>query len=1526
MKNTYNKIKWMVLVCLLVMAMGITALGLNNSLTASAYVPHPVGSRNVYNGYATPSSGWYNNVNHVTESPMITVLTHGLGGQAANWSNNFGSTSSTISFGFAYDNSSLIEQLRNRACGANVFWAEMATATTFRLMELKDSSVMGQLERYYSIRNYDIGETRLPTISSLNTDDLAKHIIIVFEAFDSNGFNADVYAEFENMLNRIVYDVAALLNMGVAQESNWKWPTVNLIGHSRGGLTNMEYAQQYPKLVDSMFSLGTPYFGSNFGRINLFVDMLDMAGNDGFDNIQSFLEQFRLSYFWNRDYYLKQYNKINVYPMAGYSTWKFLDRLRDGNYLNNFGNPGDIDDLLLGIGMANWGSVPWVITKDIIADEIRTKEASAHLTQTPASTILDALEVVDAPSMFGTIYIYDDLFVSRDSQLGIDVNDSGNNYLGFNNSFEKCYDNLNAADLSSGADLSKVSKADAPIVHNLETRDVGFIRHILSKIKVKSFETYDIDSNTIGISSYINPSASQITIPDVIGDKTVVEIGDYTFYNYSGLTSVTIPDSVKHIGSGAFSLCSGLTSVTISNNAKSIGGWAFAGCKNLTNIVVPSSVTSIGDSAFYGCSKLAGITLPFVGAALNGASNTHFGYIFGALNAFVQSSYIPASLKTVVITGGNSIGEWAFQDCGNLTKITLPDGLAAIGDYAFRYCNGLTGIVVPDSVKSIGSDAFYGCNKLKSITLPFVGASLNGGSNTHFGYIFGASNYSNQNSYVPASLKTVIIKGGNRIWGSAFYGCSGLTDVTIPNGITSLDLYVFQNCTGLTNVSLPDGFQFIGYYVFSGCTGLTDIKIPDSVTTVDIGAFYNTGIYNNTANNRVVYADKWAVGYKGVLNGDLSLKPGTVGIASAAFSGYVGLTNVTIPNSVMYIGEYSFSGCNALTGITIPDGVTGIASCAFSGCGNLTLYAEAAAKPNGWPLGWNSSNRPVVWGCALSADKTYATSFTKTSSGSISNPAAANGIAAPCREYYSFGGWAASAIDAANGIAAYTAAGLGTFYSSIPNGTALYAIWNFPLATPGLDYTYLPLSDSYSVSKGAANTNGVIYIPAKYNGKYVTDIAADGFKNCSGITAVFFEESSALSEIGSSAFSNCGNLKNIKIPNSVVSICDSAFTFCSSLTSFVIPDGVTSIGGSAFCSCYKLPNITIPDSVTDIGSAAFMGCSGFTEISIPSSVTNIGGAAFLSCSGLTAVYIKRPSSAGITIIGSSVFSSCSSLTDIFVPDGASVTAYKNTICWSAYQSLIKEFSATPGLSYTYLPLTDSYSVSKGAANTNGIIYIPAMYNGKYVTHLAGSSFEYCADITGVRFENGSKLTSIGSYAFYGCSALVSFTIPDSVTSIGYVAFTSCSSLKSIRIPDGVTSIVTDTFFGCSGLTSVIIPDSVTSIGVAAFCGCSSLTSVRIPNEVKSIEWDTFKGCSKLTSIIIPDSVISIDTTAFANCSKLTAVYIERSSSAGITAMNNVNAFSGCSALTDIFVPDSASVTAYQSAANWSAYQSLIKTI
>ena len=477
-------------------------------------------------------------------------------------------------------------------------------------------------------------------------------------------------------------------------------------------------------------------------------------------------------------------------------------------------------------------------------------------------------------------------------------------------------------------------------------------------------------------------------------------------------------------------------------------------------------------------------------------------------------------------------------------------------------------------------------------------------------------------------------------------------------------------------------------------------------------------------------------------------------------------------------------------------------------------------------------------------------------------------------------------------------------------------------AAYGLQLEYEELEDgTVEITKFVSSSSTDIELPSVIDGKSVTSIGyrafnADDIEACSNLTSIIIPDSvtsiggsafsgctsltsitipDSVTSIGGSAFYKCTRLTSITIPESVTSIEDWAFYNCTSLASITIPESVTSIGDYAFDECTSLTSITIPDSVISIGDWAFDGCTSLTSITIPESVTSIGDYAFFSCSGLASITIPD----SVTSIGGSAFDGCTSLTSITIPD--SVTNIGEGA-----------FGWCTSLTEIIVDSNNKLYISKNGIlfdkNLEIIVCYPGGKIGSFtipdsVTSVGDYAFNGCTGLTSVTIPD--SVTSIRSSAFWGCTGLTSITIPDSVTSIRFGTFFDCTGLTSVTIPDSVTSIGDSAFYNCTSLTSVTIPNSVTSIGVFAFDGCTSLTSITIPGSVISIRDYAFNGCTGLTSVIIPDSVTSIGWNAFSGCTGLTSITIPDS----VTSIEN-SAFYGCTSLTDVTIPDSVTSIGY----------------
>ena len=552
--------------------------------------------------------------------------------------------------------------------------------------------------------------------------------------------------------------------------------------------------------------------------------------------------------------------------------------------------------------------------------------------------------------------------------------------------------------------------------------------------------------------------------------------------------------------------------------------------------------------------------------------------------------------------------------------------------------------------------------------------------------------------------------------------------------------------------------------------------------------------------------------------------------------------------SVTMIGSYAFRNCTRLTSVTVPESVTRIQDSAFNGCCGLTaLTVPFVGLQRG-----NRRKREALFGYVF-GNSSYAGGIKMTS----------------CCTESSSGS---------------------SFY--IPSSLRSVVV---------TDETLL----GYGAFSGLSGLTSIVI------DDNVTGIETEVFRGCSGLTNVVI--GTGVTSIGSSAFNGCSCLTNVTIPDSVTSIGGYAFYNCNSLTSMVIPQGVTSIEGYAFYNCSCLTNVTIPDSVTSIGDSTFSGCSGLTSVTMPDSVTSIGSGAFENCSGLTSVSLGK----NVTNIGRCAFSGCTGIVAFNIPDTNSYYRFEAGFLLSKNgRSLIAML----------------VSLAK--------VTIPSS-----VTSIASYAFYGCNGLTDVTIPSG--VTSIGDFAFYNCSNLTNVVIPNSVTSIGYNAFDTtpfyanqedglvilgrvaykikgaCPSV--VVIPDIVTSIGTYAFYGCSGLVSVSIPDSVTSIGYLAFYGCSGLVSVEISQYVCNQRlWSVFPSAYQtIESVVISDGVTSIGSSAFDGCSGIKNVTISQGAcnyrlssvfpsayqsitnvviSANVTRINT-SAFSGCTGIRSFIVEE-----------------------
>lgn len=736
-----------------------------------------------------------------------------------------------------------------------------------------------------------------------------------------------------------------------------------------------------------------------------------------------------------------------------------------------------------------------------------------------------------------------------------------------------------------------------------------------------------------------------------------------------------------------------------------IGSEAFKKCKQLKSVIIPESVTIIKGAAFASCTGLTSVTIP---------------------NSII------------------SIGENAFYNCCYI-EIALPENVVTIGDYAFSFCEMInTEIVIPKSVVSIGVGAFSGCTKVEKITV----------DKDNLVY------YSSGNCIIEKSSKTlisgcktsIIPNDVIAIADSAFSACFRLINITIPDSITTIGGAAFWFCKNLTSVVIGGGVKSIEDYAFSDCYKIVEI-INNSNLEITRGSDKNgyIGYYalnvKNGGTTDIVNKDgylfyayekvNYLIGYADTSLNDMNLtlpesyNGGNYEIYQFAFTGYITLTDVVIPNCVTRIGECAFESCVKLTSVSIPDSVANVNSTTFMFCDNIQ-YNESG---NLLYLG-NSDNPYAFLLIPQNIDITSCIINKNTKS-------IESGVFAECT------GLTRIIVEKDNPI----------YYSE--NNCVIE-------------------KSSKRLIAGCQNS----IIPNDV--KIIEDYA---FNNCSGLESIIIPDS--VTRIGDCAFCGCIGLTNVVIGNGVINIGKQAFDGCTGLTSIIIPDSVTSIGERAFDDCTGLINVVIGNGVTSIGRGVFSGCSELINVTIGNSVENIESYAFQECRKITNINISSIESwckiSGLSNLILShgyhnnpfkLYLDGKEITELIIPKGVTSIGdyafYNSGITRVTIPDSVTSIGgcAFAGCNVTNINISsiESWCKIRGLVCLMGLgEYDPV--NNPNKLYLNGK------EITELIIPYG--VTSIGDYAFYNCSGLTTIIIPSSITSIGNNTFDYCSELKNI---------------------------------------------------------------------------------------------------------------------------------------------------
>ena len=712
------------------------------------------------------------------------------------------------------------------------------------------------------------------------------------------------------------------------------------------------------------------------------------------------------------------------------------------------------------------------------------------------------------------------------------------------------------------------------------------------------------------------------------------------------------------------------------------------------------------------------------------------------------------------------------------------------------------------------------------------------------GYIFlgwFGGTESNANVYTDGNGNSLAV--WNKTEGATFYAqwqpdfSEGLSYTKLEGWINGKKVYAYEitgigTCTD-TAIKIPseiDGLHVVGIgaNAFSSNTYITSVIFPEEFMDSE-------GIRSLFANSAGFNSDGLYIKSK-AFYGCNNLQSVTLnkvsGIGGNSFGNCSKLYSVEISATtpLKKIDTYAFSNCKALTTFVIPEECTTLGEFVFSGCTSLTVFCEAASKPDGWNNRWNNSNCEVYWGYLQNGYKVELDYDGATGNNSVTYRFVEAGntyiFPIPTKTGYTFAGWyyRTTQITSASGVtlSVWNISNACTLKAKWdPATNTAYTVKHYQENANDNGYTLKDTETLYGTTDSTVSPSTKTYTgfnaPSKASVKILPDDSAileyhytRTTKTVTFVTnggtaiadmSVKYQQTPVLPDAIRTGFTFGGwFMDDLLSTQFALTSVDSDITVYAWWTEENKPidfgynyesSGVRINSYNGTSTTMNIPTYIGGIPVTCIFEYAFISCDIFTSVTIPNNVTSIGDFSFYSCSNLTAISIPD----SVLTIGNSAFCACSKLNSVKL--SSKITQINNNT-----------FSGTAILS----------------------IEIPA------------------------------SVTYVGDYAFYNCTSLKNVVLSDNITFLSGSAFQQCSALESINIPSELDVIQEGSFEGCTSLSSILIPGTVTTIQRRAFYGCIGLKTVVVENGVSVIEESAFYGCDSIEKMTLPFVGRSIDAT------------------------------------------------------------------
>ena len=900
---------------------------------------------------------------------------------------------------------------------------------------------------------------------------------------------------------------------------------------------------------------------------------------------------------------------------------------------------------------------------------------------------------------------------------------------------------------------------------------------------ISKHKTITIGTSVIAIAADAFKSSTNLTSITFEQVSTLTTIGNSAFQS-SGLTGTLIlPGSLKTIGENAFQLCSKLTTIDFElDSLVDNGGAGTIG----SNAFVDSGVTTFNARQTTIAANSWSTSPQTIGGKsiiINNLSpHTLYSYNDSTTSSTNVTTLGSSNNNTILTTAAigpqvTIMSDDVFKDSTTLTSITFDSDiqLSTISTNAF-HTSGLTGaITLPTSLTTIGSSAFQLCANITSVN--FDGLVL---------------------------LTTIGV--------SAFEGCSSLNGTfPLPDSLTSLGASAFKSCSSMTSITFHSDIQLStisdSTFQSSGLTGA--ITLPTSLTTIGSSAFHSCSNMTSVNFNEL-----------GLLT--------TIGVS--AFEGCSGLNGaITLPASLITIGSSAFHSCTNMTSITFGSGSLtsggSIGNDAFTNCTSLTTinaYQNTIDAMN-WTPGASQSFYGITVTIHNLSVVTEPTTFTLVD----------NSIITSSERIIT----ASSYTDNTN----IKQVSIGESVESIASQAFLGKTNLETLFFNVNNISFITIGSEAFKSSGLV---GPISLPTT-----LTTIGSSAFHFCSNMTSVNFNELALLTTITSSAFHSSGLNGDITLPASLITIGSSAFHSCTNMTSITFGSGSLtsdgSIGNDAFTNCTSLTTINAHQNTIDAMNWTPGASQSFYGITV--TIINLSTTVFTYTDNST-------STTEATILTYNSYNDDVNKFLVKINVGPLVTQIGNSATGTPFFSTTDKTGSLTSL--TFSP-NSTLKVIEGESfynctNLSGNLTIP-----KSVGNIGASAFRNCGNIN-LSFESGGQLNKIDSNTFHSTGLSGIITIPASVTELGSSCFFDSLGDYTIKFEAGslLTTIASYAFYdqdGSNGLRHITLPSSLKTIGALAFQDCDLMKSVTFEEgsltaDGASISTNIFKNCDTLTTI------------------------------------------------------------------------------